>query len=142
MFLDDVPINYWAVLVAAIVFYILGAIWYLPCFFGKGCVKLEEGTTEESKKSCSRCMIGAYIGEFIISLVIAFVLALFIEVSQAEEIVEGITVAFWAWLGFIATTHLSAVLWGHKHLKGYFIHVGFLLVGFIVMGAVIMAMGV
>ena len=142
MYLDDVPMNYWGVLVAAIVLYVLGAFWYLPCFFGKCTGKHESGMTEADKDASSRSKIGAYIGEFLICLVIAFVLALFIEVSQAEEVVEGITVAIWAWLGFIVTTHLSAVIWGHKPLKAYFIHVGFLLVGFIAMGATIILMGV
>lgn len=142
MFLDDVPINYWGVLAAAVVFYVLGAIWYLPCFFGHCCTKNEACAVEETQKSHCLCKVGAYIGEFLICLVIAYVLALFIEVSQAEEIVEGITVAFWAWIGFIATTHLSAVIWGHKSIKAYFVHAGFLLVGFLVMGAIIIYMGV
>lgn len=143
MFLDDVPMNYWGVLTAAVVFYVLGAIWYLPCLFGGACCSGSSacGTGEMNKPSCC-CKVGAYIGEFIISLVIAYVLALFIQISEAEKIVEGITVAFWAWLGFIATTHMSAVIWGHKPIKAYLVHAGFLLIGFLIMGAIIIYMGV
>lgn len=155
MYLDDIPINYWGVLVAAVVYYILGAIWYSPYLFGdcsnkkEGCCPTSEPKNKEeccavgeSKKSECGCKIAAYIGQFIISLVIAYVLALFIEISQAEQVVEGITVAFWAWLGFIATTHFSPVLWGRKSFKNYLVHAGFLLLGFIVMGAVIILVGV
>lgn len=150
MFLDDVPVNYWAVLVAGLVFYILGAIWYLPGLFGKCCFKKDEccATTStgcpvgEAKPSeCSSSKVGAYIGEFFICLVIAYILALFIEISQADQIVEGITVAIWAWLGFVATTHLSAVLWGFKPFKVYLINAAFLLLGFILMGGILVYMG-
>lgn len=143
MFLGDIPVNYWAVLVAAIVFYILGAIWYSPLLFAGTCMKQEEpGMTEEQKKACSKCRATGFVGEFICSLVIAFVLALFIQISEAETVIEGITVALWAWLGFIVTTHLSGVFWGNRTFKHYLVHVVFLLIGFIVMGAILIGMGV
>lgn len=143
MFLDDVPVNYWGVLVAAILLYVLGALWYSPLLFGDCCIKNDEPLQPGDKeKSCCYGKIGAYIGEFICSLVIAFVLALFIAVSDAEKIVEGIAVAIWAWLGFIATTHLSNVFWRQRTFKHYLVHVSFLLIGFIAMGAAIMWMGI
>jgi multidrug transporter EmrE-like cation transporter len=150
MYLDDVPVNYLAVLIAAVVFYILGAIWYLPGLFGKSCFNSEECCSAESKECCTPgetkkscgCKAGAYIGEFFICLVIAYVLSLFITVSQADEVIEGIAVAVWAWLGFIATTHLSAVLWKMKPFKVYLINAAFLLLGFILMGGIIAYMGV
>lgn len=149
MYLDDVPVNYWAVLIAAVVFYILGAIWYLPGLFGNSCFKPEECCSTESKECCPpgeekkcKCKTGAYIGEFFVCLVIAYVLALFITVSQADEVIEGIAVAVWAWFGFIATTHLSAVLWGFKPFKVYLINAAFLLLGFILMGGIIAYMGI
>lgn len=144
MFLDDVPINYWGVLAAGVLLYVMGAIWYLPCFFGESCSKERVCAIDEEKKgNCSSCCkVTAYVGEFFICLVIAYVLALFIEISQAEQIVEGITVALWAWFGFIATTHLSAVIWGKCPFKAYLSHAGFLLIGFAAMGALIIYMGV
>jgi hypothetical protein len=129
MFLDDIPINYTAVLVAAIIYYIIGLIWYSPWIFGN-----QWGRHEEHS---STYQIASYIAEFIISLIIAYVLALFIEISGAEEIVEGVTTALWIWVGFIATTHFSAVLWGRKTIKHFFIHACFMLIGLIAMGAVI-----
>jgi hypothetical protein len=136
MFLDDIPINYLAVLLAAIAYFVIGWIWYAPFLFGNQWGRHEEKLEEPGHYSRK---IGAYVGEFIIALVIAYVLALFIEISQADEMVEGIVVALWVWVGFIVTTHFSAILWGRKTVKHFFIHVGFMLLGLIAMGAVIMS---
>jgi hypothetical protein len=140
MFLDDVPVNYLAVLIAALVYYVIGAIWYSRFLFGNRWMKHHENEIPvEPQQKHILCCIGSYVGEFIISLVLAYVLALFIELSQAEEVVEGVIVAIWVWIGFIATTHFSAVLWGRKTVKSFFIHAVFMLLGLIAMGAVIMA---
>jgi hypothetical protein len=145
MFLDDVPVNYPTVLLAAIVYFVIGAIWYSPFLFGHykshehGTPAQENviSTPLDTKQRHWLRLIGPYIGEFIISLIIAYVLTLFIQISQAEEIAEGIAVALWIWIGFIATTHFSAVLWDRKTVHNFFIHAGFMLVGLMAMGATI-----
>lgn len=130
MLLYDVPIDYFAVFIAALAYFILGAIWYAPFAFGHRWSKHEEGKIEEHKTSH---LIGSYVCEFILDLIIAFVLVFFIEFSQAEDYYEGLIVAFWIWVGFIATTHFSAVLWSRKSVKSIFIHAGFILVGLLLM---------
>lgn len=133
MFLNDVSVTYSAVLAAAIVYFILGAIWYAPFLFGHRSVKHDEACS--TGKECCGCHIVAYIGEFILDFVIAYILAVVIQLSQATEIIEGMSVAIWMWIGFVATTHFSAVLWGRKTLKSFFIHACFMLIGFMAMGA-------
>ncbi len=137
MFLDDVPVNYVTVLIAALVYFVIGAIWYAPFFFGHR-KHHDTATLTEAEHKHHFGPAVSYIGEFIISFIISYVLAIFMQVSQADDVLEGIAVAFWVWLGFIATTHFSAVLWDRKTLKSFFIHAGFMLVGFIAMGATIM----
>lgn len=139
MFLDDIPINYLGVFFAAIAYFILGAIWYAPGVFGHRSLKHDH---DDSQFSAAHRQfpktLNSYIGEFFISLVIAYILALFIEISQAEHLAEGLTVAFWIWIGFIATTHFSAVLWSRKTIKSFFIHSSFILVGLLAMAAILM----
>jgi hypothetical protein len=135
MFLDDIYVNHMATIAAALVYYILGAIWYLPCFFGTRHLKHDEIHPEENSTAHT---IAAYIFELVLDLIIAYILTLFITISRAEDILDGITVSLWIWMGFIATTHFSAVLWGRKSLKSFFIHACFMLIGFLAMGGVIM----
>lgn len=141
MYLDDVPVNYWGVLAAAMIYFIIGLIWYAPFAFGNKGGRHDGKIEEQSQQGFFTRTIGPYIGEFIISFIIAYILALFIQISQADEIVEGVSVALWAWIGFIATTHFSSVLWARKTLEHFFIHAGFMLVGLVAMGAVIMYIG-
>lgn len=136
MFLEDVPVNYWAVGLAALAYFILGAIWYAPALFGHRWMK-HEWRPEEGSQRVPQLL--AYIGEAVLSLILAYILALMIEVSDARQVLEGVVVALWIWIGFIATTHFSAVLWGRKTVKSFFIHAGFMLVGLLLMGAIIPA---
>jgi hypothetical protein len=135
MLLYDVPINYLAVFIAALVYFILGAIWYAPFAFGHRWYKHEQGKIEEHKISHQ---IGSYFCEFLLDLIIAFVLAFFIEFSQAEDYIDGFIVALWIWVGFVATTHFSAVLWSRKSVKSFFIHATFILIGLLLMSVPIL----
>lgn len=137
MYLEDVPVNYFAVIVAALGYFILGSVWYSPAVFGHRSMKHDTIVEDDLKRTP---VILAYIGELIISFILAYILALFIEITQAREILEGVVVALWIWLGFIATTHFSAVLWARKTLKSFFIHAGFMLFGFLLMGILIPAL--
>ena len=136
MYLENVPVNYLAVALAAAAYFVLGAIWYSPAVFGSRWMKHAWGQ-EEIQKSTPKA--AAYIGELIISFILAYILTLFIEIAQARKLLEGIVVSLWIWVGFIATTHFSAVLWARKTLKSFFIHAGFMLFGLLLMGAIISA---
>lgn len=130
---DNVSINYLAILVAAVVFYLLGLLWYSPAMFGNCCVKHDDWRENEFKKVP---LVWAYIGEFIISFIIANALAIFVVLFNLG-LSGAIILALLIWIGFVATTHFSAVLWGRKTFGHYCIHVGFLLIGFILMGAIL-----
>lgn len=138
MFLDDVPINYFAVCIAALVYFIFGALWYAPFAFGHRWTKHEEETKEVHKVPH---LLVSYICEFILNLIMAFVLAFFIEFSQAENYTDAFVVALWIWIGFVATTHFSAVLWSRKSVKSFFIHATFILAGLLLMSIPIIYFG-
>lgn len=82
-----------------------------------------------------------YAANFISGLVMMFVLAVFIDnINQGVLGIQGLktnlTIAFWIWLGFIATVNLGSVLWEDKSWKLYAINVGYYLVTLLI-GAVI-----
>lgn len=130
--LFDVQINYMAVLVAALAYFVLAVIWYSPQVFGEELARHEIINRNRMPSS-----VLSYIGEFIVALVMAFVLALVIEFARVDTALEGLKIAFWMWLGFVATTHFCDVLWGRKSLTSYLINGGLILVGLLVMGALI-----
>lgn len=127
-------VNYFAVILAALAYYIFGMIWYSPQLFGKLWMKHEGIHPDECK--CKGMTI-AFVGEAVLDLVMAFVLAALFGLLGVVQISEGIVIAFWVWLGFIATSHLSAVLWGKKTFSHYLIHAGFMLLGLILMAIIL-----
>lgn len=131
-------INILAIFVAATAYFLIGMLWYSPWLFGS-CCHHEIAKPEEGCKTT--CFIKAFIGEFILDLIIAAVLGFFIFISGASTYLEGILLVTWIWVGFIATTHLSGVIWGTKTLKSFFVHSLFVLVGLIAMSSVIIALG-
>jgi hypothetical protein len=134
MFLENIPVNYLAVFLAAVAYFILGSIWYSPAVFGHRSLRYERDPSHPIRRTP---VIIAYIGELLISFLIAYILFIFIELAEVKDFLEGIFVALWIWFGFVATTHFSAVLWDRKTLKSFFIHAGFLLFGFLLMGMLI-----
>lgn len=125
-------INYWGVLIATIVYYLLGALWYSPLLFGHAWAKHEGIEVGEIKPHA-----GPFIGEFVLDFILAFVLAIFIAIAGINRWQDGMLLALWAWIGFVAVPHLSAVLWTGKSIKRFFINAGFPLIGMLIMGAII-----
>lgn len=131
-----VNINLVTVLFAAIVNMVLGMVWYGP-LFGKTWMKLigisEKSMEEMKKKGVEKSYALAFFG----SLITAFVLATLIDIAQARNANEGIQLGFLAWLGFVATTSLSSVLWEGKSPKLYWLNNTYNLTSLIIMGVIL-----
>lgn len=128
----DFNLNYIAILVAALIYMVVGALWYSPKLFGKTWMK-NMGYRKEEIQGAGVAYAGAFVG----ALVTAFVLALFIHQTHAYTALKGACVGFWAWLGFIVPTYLGAVLWDRKPWQLFFIHIGCMFVTLILMGALL-----
>lgn len=126
-------VNLLAVLVSGLIYIVVGGLWYSPMLFGKKWLELSNINPEE----CKGRMGKAYIGAFILGLIMSFVLALFVKGLHAHTGLEGAKVGFWAWLGLGATIPFSAVLWERKPLALYFMHTGCLLVTMALIGALL-----
>lgn len=134
--MQQVDINYVAVLIAAIANMALGAFWYSPVLFAKrwiALMKVSEAEINEMKKGAPR----AYALSFIGALVMSYVLAHIVDYAQATTIVGGVGSGFWLWLGFVATTGSASVLFEGRPAGLYLINSGYYLVSLIVMGAIV-----
>ena len=115
-----IPINYLAVLVAAIVNMVVGSLWFGP-LFGKPWMKLSGITQEDIKKAKARGMAKAYALAFVGALLMAYVLAHNVELGRTyfhmSSLVTGFNAGFWAWVGFVVPVTMGAVLWEGKSWK-------------------------
>ena len=133
-------VNYVGVVVAAVAAFMLGWVWYSPALFGKQYMKLA-GHDKKSKKEqemMKKKMVPTMLTGFIATVVTALVLAFFVGAGAGW--LEGVSVAFYAWLGFVAPIMLGMVLWDCRPFQLYVINVTYYLVSLVVMGAIIGAM--
>ncbi|HLC65539.1 MAG TPA: DUF1761 domain-containing protein [Candidatus Nanoarchaeia archaeon] len=134
--MNALGVNLWAVLVAAVVSTAIGMVWYSPFVFGKKWSKLSGFTakqTKEMKKGAGK----SHAIQFVATLVMAFVLALIINIAEPSKFADGAAVGFWMWLGFVATVSLGRVLWENASVKLFLMNVGFNLVSIAVMGGIL-----
>jgi|SRR3990167_5729170 len=128
-------INYLAVLVSAIAAFAVGALWYGP-LFGKQWKQLM-GLTDDGISSVRLTAIQAMAGGFVTTLVIVFVLANLFVLAGVTTVTSAMTLAFWIWLGFVATIMLNSVWYENRPLQLYLINAAHYLVALLVAALVL-----
>src|SRR5712671_4778114 len=115
------PINYLAVLVAGIVIFVLGGLWYSPVLFVKPWIALQNKTEEQMRaEAASANMPLMYGSAFLTGLIIAWALALVLahigrdpmmtEAGGGVSVGHGAIIGFVCWLGFAATTSYATAI--------------------------------
>ncbi|WP_421725484.1 DUF1761 domain-containing protein [Bauldia sp.] len=131
--METIPINWWAVIVAAAVKFIAGSIWYAPPVMGRtwqAALGLDEDTVK-------RGLAKAIPVDIVANLVMAYVLALIVGYMGATTIGGGLLVGLLVWLGFAATITLGTVVYEQRPFKVFLINNAYLLVTIAVMGAIL-----
>jgi hypothetical protein len=130
-------INYPAVFVSALAYWMLGAIWYSPLLFERPFIALRAFTPEQIEAIRAASHAGEIGAALAASLVTAYVLAHFVKFTGAETTRSGMLAGFWLWLGFVVTTNLSTVLFEGRPVGLYLINNGYHLVGMLGMGTLL-----
>ena len=74
---------------------------------------------------------------FVMSLVLVYVLAHFVNYTKATSALGGIQTAFWIWLGFVVTTQAPTVIFEGRSFGLFAINVAYQLVGCALAGAIL-----
>jgi len=130
---QEFPINWLAVLVAAIVKFVIGAIWYSPVAFGPRWGRLTGCSPEGGMQGLGKAMAV----DFVAGLVMAFVLLHAVHYAGALTLGTGAAVGFFNWLGFIGATTLAAAFFEKRPLQLWLINNAYLLIALLVMGAIL-----
>jgi hypothetical protein len=137
MGLPNVNVNLVAVIVTAIVSFVIGMLWYSPILFGKAWLKAGEFDKKFIQKMHKEKMGRKMVASFVGGLLMACVLSYFVVYASASGFIEGMVVGFWLWLGLIAPVLLGSILWEGRALQYYFINVVYWLVNVAVMGGIL-----
>ena len=124
-------INWWAVLVATVLAFVLGGVWYGP-LFGKAWMDAL-GVTEEEIEPSPR----PFIISFFTALLTAIVLAWLIVVTGMTGLAGGALLGLITGIGFIATAMASDSAFCGWSLKLFLIQSGYRVLYSIIMGAVL-----
>ena len=132
MLVDLGSINWWAVLVATVVAYGMGAVWYAPPVFGNRWMAAL-GKTKDQLGDPLKLMVM----QFFLTFVIAAVLAVVVVRFGAVNWIEGAAIGFVLSAGLVATSLLSEWMFCGFAMKLYRIQMGYKLVTVTAMGAIL-----
>src|SRR5688500_7188710 len=131
--MPTVEINFWAILLAALVNMVIGGAWYSMNLFGRPWMNYVGQTEEELKGGAAP----GYIGMTLAAVVMAYVLAHFVDYAEASSITQGAATGLWVWVGFVATAMSGELLFEGRPKGLYLINTGYYLVTLPLMGALL-----
>jgi hypothetical protein len=123
-------VNLIAVLVAPVVAFVSGGIYW--GVIANPLTKLLGGMPEEVKMPP-----GALIAAFLTRVVVAYVLALFLNYAGAQNALARAALALLAWCGFVITINIGQAAFGQISWTRLIVNAGESLLGYALMGAVI-----
>jgi hypothetical protein len=125
--------NYAAVFVSALVYWILGAVWY-GVLFSKPWMAFEHMTEEQAR---SMNPVLPYVITFALNLLIAFVLAQICNWRNANTAGRGAAVGVLLWIGFIGPITYTTYMYEMRPKELFAINEFYSLVGLCLMGAIL-----
>ncbi len=136
----DISVPWLPVVISAVVGFLIGWVWHSDALFGKMWRK-EMGITDaqmnKAKKQGMKMMMRPMIVTLITLLIMAWVISAFTHAIGNVGVVAGMCVAFWSWIGYVATIGLSGVSWENRSMKMFWISSLHWLVIMLVTGAIV-----
>lgn len=125
--------NYAAVVVAAVAYWLLGAVWY-GVVFSKPWMALEHLTDAQAQ---SMNPVLPYVITFVLNLLIAYVLAQICAWRNANTAARGAAVGILLWIGFVGPITFTTNMYEMRPMELFAINHFFSLVGLCLMGIII-----
>jgi hypothetical protein len=119
--------NYFAILVSALVYFFIGALWYSPLLFSKVWVK-EVGRTEEQLRGGSKII---FLYTFFALLVICFVTSFIVWHLGTPDAMAATKLGLFLSLGYTTTIIAINNWYGQRSLKLTLIDAGYHIAGII-----------
>ncbi len=131
-------INFWPILVASIVAFIISVLWYSPILFGKEWLTLSKiSDADIAAAKAKGGMWKSYLVQFISTVIVFCVTAFIVSSTNSVGGSNGAFIGFLAWFGFYFTQEASAILWERKPFKLALISTVCMLLNLVIGGAII-----
>ena len=125
--------NYGAIVVSAVAYWMLGALWY-GVLFGQRWMALE-GITMEQAKSMNPAL--PYVITLVLNLLMAFVLAQLCLWRNANTAARGAAIGVLLWIGIVGPIVFTTYMYEMRSKKLFAINEFYPLVGLCLMGVIL-----
>ena len=129
-------VNYMAVLVAAIVVFVLGWLWYSPLLFYNPYMRAR-GLDPAAAMAGGKMPLGNLVIELLRCLVLAFVVAHLVAAVGITSWMGAAHFGLFLWIGFPVVILTGAVIWDKVPVKVAAIHAGDWLVKLLVIAIIV-----
>jgi len=129
----EMKTNYLAVVVSAIAYFVLGAVWY-GVLFNKPWMALEHMTVEQAR-SVNPAI--PYIVSFVLELLVAYSLAQLCIWRNANTAARGASIGILVWIGFVGPISFMNYMFEMRPKALFAINEFYPLVGMMLMGAIL-----
>ena len=131
-------LNYWAVLVSGVVYWILGAVWFSALFGNIWGAELEKHGVK-IKEPSKRELLLKLIQTFELNLAVSFGVSFVVFATNPSSILSAVKFGLFTGVCFSAATIGIAYTWEGKSLKLFLVDCGYPIIG-ITAGTVILSM--
>ncbi len=127
--------NYLAVVVAAVVVYILGWLWYMP-LFGKAW-RDARGITDQMAAEGQKDMGKTMAVIAVCTIVMAWVVGVIASYLHLVTWMQGAKLGVLLWVGFALTIELIEMMTSRRKLASFYIDTGYWLVSMVILGVIV-----
>jgi len=111
----NISVNWWAVIIGSVIQMVTGMIWYNPKTpTGKMWMEANAMTADSGDRDKMGLL---YFTQFVASLVIAYVTALFVAYVDPAMLKDGFVLVIWLWLGFLVAGSAGVYTFPPKPFK-------------------------
>ncbi|MDR9366015.1 MAG: DUF1761 domain-containing protein [Balneolaceae bacterium] len=126
-------LNWFSIIVATVVYFILGALWYSPVLFGNTWMKLRNLDPETMEQPNPII----YLYSFILQFIGVASLAMFITALEIDGAGNGALIGFGAGAGFVFSLAGATGIFTDIPMKLHFLDNGYHVVGLVLAGIIL-----
>jgi hypothetical protein len=130
-------INFLAVAVSAVIYWILGGVWYAAVFTKSYQAALN--FSEAEKARATKEFPKALAAHFVSGLISSLIIAMLVKGLGVSSLMGGMGYGLLLWLAFAFTTNLNYLMFERRPASLFYINNGFFLLAFVVIGGVLSA---
>lgn len=117
---------------------VLGFIWYHPRVFGAAWMRLVNMTPEMAARGKRRMPLNTVFA-MLSGMLVAYVMGYVGIAWGFYDWIGAIVLGLWSWIGFVAPTMFSLVLWEQRSFKLYLIDALYWLAAFLVIAIILVS---